>query len=110
MNSKDQLRRAKMDVVQEYRDFDILLMELGRSFADGFNNILHQVKASYLDLDLSHISIDLQAQMPAQPIYSESTNELFNDDTIADPQGEEGSSPVAHKKLVDDQKAKDVED
>lgn len=109
-DTKDQLRRAKEDAIQEYRDSDALLAELGSSFADGFDNCLRQVKSSYLDLDLNHISIDSQAQMSAQPIYSESTNELFNDDTVVDPWGEEGLSPVAQKTLVDDSKAKDVED
>lgn len=109
-DTKDQLCRAKEDAIQEYRDSDTLLAELGSSFADGFDNCLRQVKSSYPDLDLNHISIDSQAQMPAQPVYSESTNELFNDDTVVDPRGEEGPSPVAQKTLVDDSKAKDVED
>ena len=42
----------------EYRDSDALLKELGGSFVDGFDDCFHQVKASFLDLDLSHISIE----------------------------------------------------
>ena len=58
---KKHLRRAKEDAIKEYRDFDALLFELGGSFANGFDDSLHQVKASFLDLDLSKISINAQA-------------------------------------------------
>lgn len=57
-DSKDQLWWAKEDAIQEYCDFDALLAELGSSFDDGFDDFFLQVKSSYLDLDLSHISID----------------------------------------------------
>lgn len=60
-DSKDQLWWAKEDAIQEYRDFDALLVELGSSFDDGFDDFFLQVESSYLDLDLSHISIDPQA-------------------------------------------------
>jgi len=56
-----QLRRAKEDAIKEYHDSDALLFELGGSFADGFDDCLRQVKASFLDLDLSKISINAQA-------------------------------------------------
>ena len=58
---KEQLHQAKGDAVREYHDSDALLYELGGSFADGFNNCFRQVKASFLDLDLSEISIDTKA-------------------------------------------------
>ena len=69
----------------EYRDSDTLLNELGGSFVDGFDDCFHQVKASFLDLDLSHISIEAQAQTLAHPVYSEGINELFVDDSTPDP-------------------------
>lgn len=69
----------------EYRDSDALLKELGGSFVDGFDDCFHQVKASFLDLDLSHISIEAQAQTLAHPVYSEGINELFVDDSTPDP-------------------------
>lgn len=69
----------------EYRDSDTLLKELGGSFVDGFDDCFHQVKASFLDLDLSHISIEAQAQTLAHPVYSEGLNELFVDDSTPDP-------------------------
>ena len=58
---KKQLRRAKEDVIKEYHDSDAFLFKLGGSFADNFDDGLHQVKASFTDLDLSQISIDTQA-------------------------------------------------
>lgn len=69
----------------EYRDSDTLLKELGGSFVDGFDDCFHQVKASFLDLDLSHISIEAQAQTLAHPVYSEGINELFVNDSTPDP-------------------------
>ena len=77
MEAKGLLRQAKDDTVQEYHDSNALLKELGGSFANGFDNCFHQVKASFSDLNLSHISIDVQAQTPAQPVYSEGIDKLF---------------------------------
>lgn len=37
-DSKDQLRRAKEDAIQEYRDSEALLSELGSSFANRFDD------------------------------------------------------------------------
>ena len=70
---------------------------------DGFNDCLHQVKASFLDLDLAHVSIDALAQTPAQPVYSESTDELFaNDafinDATVDLQGDGDATPGDQQK------------
>ena len=56
--AKSQFRQAKKDAIREYRDFNAFLKVLGGSFADGFDNCFHQVKASFMNLDLSHISID----------------------------------------------------
>ena len=57
-DTKKQLRQAKEEAIREYRDSDTLLSELEGSFAEGFDNALHQVKASYPDLDISHVTID----------------------------------------------------
>ena len=57
-DTKKQLRQAKEEAIREYRDSDALLSELEGSFAEGFDNTLHQVKASYPDLDISHVTID----------------------------------------------------
>ena len=55
---KDQLCQAKEDVIREYRDSDALLVKLGGSFTNGFNDDFLQVKVYFPDLDLSHVSID----------------------------------------------------
>ena len=55
---KEQLCQAKEDVTREYHDSDVFLTELGGTYADGFNDCLCQVKASFPDLDLSHVSIN----------------------------------------------------
>ena len=101
--AKGQLRQAKEDAVREYRDSDTLLKELGGSFADGFDDCFRQVKASFLDLDLSYISIDAQAQTPAYPIYFEGTDELFADDSIHDPQGARETAHEDQGKFVEDE-------
>ena len=64
------------------------MKELGGSFADDFDDCFRQVKASFLDLDLYHVSINAQAQTLAQPVYSEGTDELFVDETNLNPQGD----------------------
>jgi len=51
--------------VREYHNSNTLLKELGGSFADGFDDCFYQVKASFPNLDLSHMYIDAQAQTPA---------------------------------------------
>ena len=55
---KKLLRQAKKDAIKEYRNSDALLYELGGSFVDGIDDCLRQVRVSFLDLDLSQISID----------------------------------------------------
>ena len=54
------------------------------SFAEGFEDYLCQVKASYLDLDLSNINIDALAQIFVQLVTSERTDELFVEDVPGD--------------------------
>ena len=78
--AKGQLHQAKEEAICEYRDSDAFLAELGGLFTKGFDNCLHQVKASHLDLDLSNININAPAQTSVQPVPFESMNELFVDD------------------------------
>ena len=80
IDTKDKLRQAKEEEICEYRDSDTLLAELGGSFAKGFDDCLRQVKASFPELDLSHVNINAQAQTSVQPVHSESTDELFAND------------------------------
>lgn len=77
--SKKQLHWAREDAIKEYRDSDALLAELGGSFADGFDDCLHQVKASFLDLDLSHTTINGEGQTPACYVESEGTDDVNPD-------------------------------
>ena len=74
---RKQVRHAK-----EFRDSDALLYELGICFANGFKNCLCQVKASFLDLDLSQISIDASTQTLAWPVNPEGIDKLFGVDLI----------------------------
>ena len=82
-------------MILEYRDFNSFLAELEGSFTDGFDNYLRQVKASFPNLDLLHVSINAKAQTTAQPTHSESTDELFVDDALADdPRGDGETTPI----------------
>ena len=64
-DAQDWLRQAKEDVIREYRDSDAYLTVLEGTYTDGFDDCLRQVKTSFPDLDLSHVSIDALAQTPA---------------------------------------------
>ena len=102
--TKNQLRQAKEEATREYRDSDAYLTELGGTYADGFDDCLRQVRASFLDLDLSHVTINAQAQTSVQPVHSESTDELFADDALVDnPHGDGETAPIESQiKPVDD--------
>ena len=82
-------------MILEYRDFNSFLAKLGGSFTDGFDDYLCQVKASFPNLDLLHVSINANAQTTAQPTHSESTDELFIDDALVDdPRGDDETTPI----------------
>ena len=74
---KDGLRQAKEVAVHEYRDSDALLLELGDSFLQGFDDALHQVKKAYPNLDVSNIKVEDQAQTSVLPVASDDTDDLF---------------------------------
>ena len=44
---KEKLRHAREDAVNEYRDSEALLKELGGSFLQGFDDALRQIKKAY---------------------------------------------------------------
>ena len=90
-NLKDGLRQAKEVAVREYRDSVALLAKLGDSFLQGFEDALRQVKKAYLDLDVSNIKMEDQAQTSVLPVASDDTDDLFAE---ADGQGE-GESTLA---------------
>ena len=74
---KGQLCQAKEEAVCEYRDSDALLLELGSSFLEGFNDALCQVREAYPNLDLSSVKIEDPAPASVVPVALENTEELF---------------------------------
>ena len=102
MEVKGQLRQKKEDAIKEYRDFDNLLRELGGSFAGSFYDCFRQVKASFLDLDVSRILIDVKGETPAHPTDSEGTDELFAEDMTIDLSSDGEAVPGDKEKSVED--------
>ena len=76
-DKENELRLAKEKAVQEYRDSDALLTELGVSYNDGFDDALRQAKALYPKLDFSAVNINVAEAMSVQPDASNDTAELF---------------------------------
>ena len=62
-DKEDELRLAKEKAVQEYRDSDTLLTELGTSDTDGFEDALRQAKALYPKFDFSAVDINVAEGM-----------------------------------------------
>ena len=58
-DKENDVHHAKETAVQEYRDSDALLSELGVSYNDGFDDALRQTKALYLKLDFSSVNISV---------------------------------------------------
>ena len=54
-DARDQLHQAKEVAICEYRNSDTLLEELGTSYANGFDDTVHQAKKAYLDLDFLNL-------------------------------------------------------
>lgn len=71
---------AKTDAIQEHWDSEVLLSELSTSFVDSFEDCLRQVKASFPDLNLSHINVDPEGQTTGTPVDSVWTDELFGEE------------------------------
>ena len=61
-DKEKEVRQAKEVAVLEYRDSDALLSELGVSYNDDFDDALRQVKALYLELDVSSVNISVPEQ------------------------------------------------
>ena len=62
-DKEDELRLAKEKAVQEYRDSNALLTELGTSYNDGFDDALRQAKALYPKFDFSAVNINIAEGM-----------------------------------------------
>ena len=76
-DKENNLRLAKERAVQEYRDSDALLSELGVSYNDGFDDALRQAKALYPKLDFSVVNITVAEATFVHSDVSDDTNELF---------------------------------
>ena len=76
-DKENDLHQAKERAVQEYRDSDALLSELGVSYNDGFDDALRQAKALYPKLDFSSVNIIVAEATSVHPDPSDDTNELF---------------------------------
>ena len=76
-DKENDLHLAKERAVQEYRDSDTLLSELGISYNDGFDDALRQAKALYPKLDFSAVNITVAEAMSVHPDASDDTNKLF---------------------------------
>ena len=74
------LRHAKKRAVLEYHDSNALLLELGVSYNDGFDDALRQAKALYPKLDFSSVNITVAKATSVHPGQSDDTNELFGEE------------------------------
>ena len=105
-DKENELRLAKEKAVQEYRDSDALLTELGVSYNDGFDDALRQAKALYPKLDFSAVNINIAEAMSVQPDASDDTNELFAEErpvtVVTEVHAEDGKSLEAKDPVVPD--------
>ena len=105
-DKEDELRLAKEKAVQEYRDSDVLLTELGTSYTDGFEDALRQAKALYPKFDFSAVDINVAEGMSVQPNASDDTADLFAEErpvtVVPELQVEEGKTPEARDPVVPD--------
>ena len=76
-DKENDLRQTKERAIQEYRDSDALLSELGVSYNDGFDDALHQAKALYPKLDFSSVNITVAEATSVHLDLFDDTNELF---------------------------------
>ena len=105
-DKEDELHLAKEKAVQEYRDSDALLTELGVSYNDGFDDALRQAKALYPKLDFSTVNINIAEAMSVQPDASDDTNELFAEErpvtVVPEVHAEDGKSLEAKDPVIPD--------
>ena len=105
-DKEDELCLSKEKAVQEYRDSDALLTELGTSYTDGFDDALRQAKALYPKFDFLAVNINIAEGMSIQPDASNDTADLFAEErpvtSVPEPQAEEGKTPEANDPVVPD--------
>ena len=101
-DKEKEVRQAREAAVLEYRDSDTLIIELGVSYNDSFDDALRQAKSLYPKLDFSSINISVPEPTSIHPEQSDDTNELF---------GEEVSIPNAPMVLtVEGEEARQAKD
>ena len=88
---RKQVRQAKEDGKTEFRNFDSFLSKLGGCYANNFNECLCQVKAFFLDLYVSQVSLD--DVTPARSVESGGIDELFEGDPTLDIHSDGGAAP-----------------
>ena len=105
-DKENELRLAKEKAVQEYRDSDALLTELGTSYKDGFDDALRQAKVLYPKFDFSAFNINVAEGMSVQPDASDDTAELFAEErpvtVVPELHAEEGKTHEAKDPVVPD--------
>ena len=105
-DKENELRLAKEKAIQEYRDSDALLSELGVSYNDGFDDALRQAKTLYPKLNFSAVNINVAEATSVQPDASDDINELFAEEgpvtVIPEVQAEEEKSHEAKNPVVPD--------
>ena len=81
-DKENDVRQARKKAVQEYRDSDVLISELGVYYNDGFDDALRQAKALYPKLDFSSVNITVAEATSVHPDLSDDTNELFAEEVL----------------------------
>ena len=67
-DKEKEVRQAREAAVLECRDSDALIVELGVSYNDGFDDALRQAKALYPKLDFSSVNISVPEPTSVQPV------------------------------------------
>ena len=79
-DKEKEVHQAREAAVLEYRDSDALIVVLGVSYNDGFDDALRQAKALYPKLDFSSVNISVPEPTSVHPEQSDDTNELFGEE------------------------------
>lgn len=87
-DKEKEINQVKETAVQEYRDSDALLSELGDSYNEGFDEAIRQVKALHPDLDVSSVNVNANELTSTRPANSENTDELFEENQPVSAPGE----------------------
>ena len=81
-DKENDVRQAREKAVQEYRDSNTLILELGVCYNDSFDDALRQAKALYPKLDFSSVNITVAEATSVHPDLSDDMNELFAEEVL----------------------------